>query len=124
MYYYSSTTKGFYSSEIHGDSIPLDCVEVTQEYYSELLTLQGSGKEIKPDKDGYPVAVNPEPLAPTWEKIRVERDFLLKNSDWAVLPDATPKPSKEAWLGYRQGLRDVPQTFSTPESVVWPAKPE
>ena len=64
------------------------------------------------------------PPAPTWEQIRAQRDALLKDSDWAAFPDATPKPSKEAWLTYRQALRDIPQTFSTPEEVVWPNKPE
>jgi len=61
--------------------------------------------------------------APTWEQIRAQRDQLLQQSDWAIITDATPKPSKEAWLTYRQALRNIPQSFSTPESVVWPTKP-
>jgi hypothetical protein len=64
------------------------------------------------------------PPAPTWEQIRSQRDAFLKDSDWAAFPDANPKPSKEAWLSYRQALRNVPQTFSTPEEVAWPNKPE
>ena len=63
------------------------------------------------------------PPAPTWEEIRAQRDVLLKDSDWSVASDATPKPSKEAWLTYRQALRDIPQTFSKPEEVVFPDKP-
>jgi len=63
------------------------------------------------------------PPAPTWEQIRAQRDGLLKDSDWSAFPDATPKPSKEAWLDYRKALRDLPQTFSSPEEVVWPTKP-
>jgi hypothetical protein len=64
------------------------------------------------------------PPAPTWEQIRSQRDALLKDSDWSVAGDATPKPSKEAWLTYRQALRDLPQNFSEPSEVVWPIKPE
>lgn len=64
------------------------------------------------------------PPAPTWEEIRAKRDGLLKDSDWSVAGDATPKPSKEAWLAYRQTLRDLPTTFKTPEEVVWPIKPK
>jgi hypothetical protein len=64
------------------------------------------------------------PPAPTWEQIRGQRDFLLKDSDWSVASDATPKPSKEAWLTYRQELRDLPQNFEDPSEVVWPNKPE
>ena len=64
------------------------------------------------------------PPAPTWEQIRAQRDAFLTASDWAAFPDANPKPSKEAWIAYRQALRDIPQTFSIPEEVVWPNKPE
>lgn len=62
-------------------------------------------------------------IIPTWDIIRTQRDQFLKDSDWSVMPDSNPKPSKEAWLTYRQALRDVPQNFSTPEEVVWPEKP-
>jgi hypothetical protein len=61
---------------------------------------------------------------PTWDQIRSKRDGLLTASDWSVASDATPKPSKEAWLTYRQALRDIPTTFKTPEEVVWPEKPQ
>jgi hypothetical protein len=59
-------------------------------------------------------------LTPTWEEIRAKRDHLLKDSDWSVTSDATPKPSKEAWIAYRQALRDLPQNFSVPQEVIWP----
>ena len=68
--------------------------------------------------------VAPAPHTPTWEQIRSQRDSLLTASDWAIISDAAPKPSKEAWLTYRQALRDIPQNFSAPEEVVWPTKPE
>ena len=64
------------------------------------------------------------PPAPTWEQIRGQRDGFLAASDWSAFPDATPKPSKEAWLTYRQALRDLPQNFEDPSEVVWPNKPE
>jgi hypothetical protein len=60
----------------------------------------------------------------SWEEIRTKRDALLKDSDWSVAGDATPKPSKEDWLTYRQALRDLPQHFENPSEVVWPNKPE
>ena len=82
--------------------------------YQAYLTWLGEGNTPEP-------ASRP---APTWEEIRAQRDALLKDSDWAAFPDATPKPSKEAWLTYRKALRDIPQAFSTPESVVFPNKPE
>lgn len=123
MIYYSKTTKGFYCEEIHGTNIPSDCVQITKERHANLLEEQSQGKQIAPDENGYPIAIVP-PVAPlNWEQIRSKRDALLKDSDWAAFPDATPKPSKEAWLTYRQTLRDLPQSFKTPEEVVWPEKP-
>lgn len=67
--------------------------------------------------------IKPFNIPPTWEQIRAKRDSLLKDSDWSVAGDANPKPSKEAWLSYRQALRDLPQNFKTPEEVIWPEKP-
>ena len=64
------------------------------------------------------------PPAPTWEGIRAQRNSLLTASDWSIMADADQKPSKQSWLDYRQSLRNVPQSFSTPEEVVWPNKPE
>lgn len=63
------------------------------------------------------------PPAPTWEQIRAERNNLLKESDWVGTTDAQPKPSKEVWLTYRQALRDITKTYSSPEAVIWPQKP-
>jgi hypothetical protein len=69
--------------------------------------------------------VEPEPHKEswTWESIKSVRDKLLSKTDWTVSVDATPKPSKQAWLDYRQALRDIPQKFSNPNEVVWPTKP-
>jgi hypothetical protein len=87
----------------------------TNSYYQQFLEEQKRGEaELVPFV----------PPAPTWEEIRVQRDQLLKESDWTVLPDANPKPNKEVWSVYRQILREIPQKFTTPESVVWPTKPE
>ena len=124
MIYYSKTTKGFYCEEIHGTNIPSDSVQITKEQHVNLLNEQSQGKQIVPDDNGYPIAIIPPVIPPTWEQIRSQRDAFLTASDWAAFPDATPKPSKEAWIAYRQALRDLPQTFSSPEEVVFPNKPE
>lgn len=62
-------------------------------------------------------------LLPTWNDITAKRDQLLKNSDYKVLPDANPE-TKDAWMAYRDILRNITETFSTPESVIWPIPPE
>jgi len=61
--------------------------------------------------------------------LRVERDRLIAETDWWVLPDRTPTSGQ---LAYRQALRDLPST-ATPvldsttrlgiSGVTWPVKP-
>lgn len=64
----------------------------------------------------------PVPLPLTWDNIRAERNYKLLETDWVFTPDS-PVQDTQSWITYRQALRDVPQTFSTPESVVWPQRP-
>lgn len=56
--------------------------------------------------------------------IRMERNRLLKETDWTQIPDAVLTDEKKAeFTAYRQALRDIPQTYSNPDDVVWPIKP-
>jgi hypothetical protein len=59
--HYSPTTKGFYLTELHGDAIPSDAVEITAEAHVALMTAQAQGAVIQPDANGNPVAVFPDP---------------------------------------------------------------
>lgn len=59
--FYSKTTGGFYTAEIHGSNIPVDAVEITNADHAALLAAQSAGKRIEPDINGYPVAVDPPP---------------------------------------------------------------
>lgn len=57
--------------------------------------------------------------------IRYERNTLLKDSDIYVIPDwphTTPE-ARQAWLDYRQTLRDLPANTTDPENPVWPEAP-
>jgi hypothetical protein len=58
----------------------------------------------------------------TWSDIKLQRNVLLAASDWTDLPN-TPLTNKQAWLDYRQTLRNIPQVYSEPSQVVWPLKP-
>jgi len=58
----------------------------------------------------------------TWDDIRLQRNSLLAASDWTALPDVT-LDNKQAWLDYRQALRDITATHNIPENIVWPTKP-
>lgn len=53
--FYSKSTNGFYSTDIHGDNIPADAVEISNENHTELMDGQSAGKLIVADSNGYPV---------------------------------------------------------------------
>ena len=57
--FYSKQTGGFYDSRIHGNNIPDDSVEITDEEYQILLNGQSSGKVIIADENGRPVLSDP-----------------------------------------------------------------
>ena len=118
---YSKTHNAFYDPEIHGEAVPSDCVEISKERHAELLAEQSTGKVIVSDDEGLPHAVNPPAPVVTWDSVRSKRNALLAASDWTQLADAPV--DKTSWAFYRQALRDITETFSTPDAVVWPSEP-
>ena len=57
--------------------------------------------------------------------LRIERDTLLTQTDKYVIPD-WPHASVEtanAWVTYRQALRDIPSVTEDPANPVWPVQP-
>lgn len=64
------------------------------------------------------------PPGPSWDDIRTQRNLLMAACDWTQLPDAVLTfDRRQLWQDYRQALRDIPQSFSTPDAVIWPEKP-
>ena len=63
-------------------------------------------------------------------KLRVERNTLLKDCDWTMMSDLNLE-NKDKWILYRQELRDMPETLPSVETdmagnlvdVVFPIKP-
>lgn len=54
----------------------------------------------------------------------MERDELLRSTDWTLMADAPLSGAqKAAWGVYRQALRDLPALPGFPD-VPWPAKVE
>ena len=100
MLSYSKTTRGFYDSEIHGDAVPTDAVEITAEEHMALLNAQAAGKAIVPDVDGRPIAVDqPPPGPPASVTMRQARLALLAGGKLAGVVaaiDALPSPQREA----------------------------
>ena len=58
------------------------------------------------------------------DSLRDLRNFKLRECDWVVMSDVTiPHEIKQAWLDYRQALRDLPANTTDPENPVWPVAP-
>jgi len=54
--------------------------------------------------------------------LRAERNRKIAETDWTQMEDI-PQATRDAWKPYRQALRDITETYSSPENVVWPEKP-
>lgn len=57
------------------------------------------------------------------EDLRRVRNAKLAETDWTQSRDVT-LTNDAAWQTYRQALRDITDTYSDLDSVVWPTKPE
>ena len=101
--YYSKSTGGFYDREIHGDNIPEDAVEITNQEHAALLDGQSNGKIITADENGYPVLTDPpkpQPKEITTVTMRQARLALLKKGLLNEV-EAMPKtPEQQIWWEY------------------------
>lgn len=84
--FFSASTGGFYTTEIHGDNMPEDVVEITAEEHAALLSGQSSGEIILADESGRPILQDPPPM--TEEQMReaeIARDkSYLASTDYIV----------------------------------------
>lgn len=61
-----------------------------------------------------------------WNKIRMIRNFLLSDSDWTQVVDASvSREEKKQWKLYRTTLRDITTTYSNMNTSIikWPITP-
>lgn len=128
-YYWSNSKRGFFVKEIHGDTMPSDCVELTLAEHQEYMDKQSIGFEITASPGtGKPILVDRRPSATEVEetKVRMQRNQLLgKYVDavnqvrWNLLTT-----EQQAYLTqYRQQLLDITDTAGFPYSVIWPEEP-
>jgi len=88
-----------------------------------------TGDDIAYDADGNVVeydvdSVNTAIASFTLDALRVERNAKLAETDWVVTMHkelGTNIPA--AWKTYRQALRDITDTYTSLDDVVWPEKP-
>ena len=99
---------------------------VLMKYYPDNVWICGDTYESLIWKDKTTEKTTEEELNIKWkelkkDKMRQERNQLLKDCDFSVLSDY-PNTNKEAWNTYRQELRDFPALWS--EGMDFPIKPE
>ena len=57
-------------------------------------------------------------------EVRIERNHRLTDTDWVVArATETSTLVPYEWRQYRQALRDITNTATSPDDVVWPTKP-
>ena len=105
----------------------------TAEEYATVQFISGA------DENNQAIFMNSQPY--TWDEVstkrdvvavednlselRTERNAKLAETDWVVTMHkelGTNIPA--AWKTYRQALRDITDTYTSLDDVVWPEKPE
>ena len=92
------------------------CYEILESKIVEHVTTRDYTDEEKQ-------ASEKEALRKKWQEIRSNRNALLKETDFKVLADIWERLSveeRQKISNYRQALRDIPQTFNSPEGVTFP----
>ena len=128
--FYSAKDNGFYPDDIKFNNLPDDLIEISVDYWQELLNGQNGEKEISSDKNGYPVLVDVAPT--TAEQLKViasrEKERLMALATTRIDPlqyavDAGKATAEEAaaliaWQDYRLDLMRV-DTSKAPD-IKWP----
>lgn len=88
--HYSKSTGGFYTKDIHGDSMPTGAIEISDEEHAALMNGQSLGKVIDADPEGVPFLRDPTPLtieqiqSNQKESIKAERDRRTQHGGYRV----------------------------------------
>lgn len=75
---YSPSTNGFYLIEIHGNSIPNDCIEISDTEYKNLINEQLNGYSITSDENGFPKLIKYHNIA---NETQNAKTYLIQ-TDW------------------------------------------
>lgn len=125
---YYSTTTGFTLTRVNDAQI-----EITYEYWSELITGQANGKVISEDENGYPILTDPPPPSHEDQVAEANRKktYLMAQATIAINPlqdavdldDATDEEIAllKKWKQYRVALNRI-DTSLAPD-ITWPVPP-
>jgi hypothetical protein len=123
---YSPSTFGFYDLNIHGEDIPADSVEISDEKWTSLLEGISLGKVVEVDKKGGVILMEPAELGADQlsAMARAKRDAMLAETDVYMVDDYPVEPDyKEKIKAYRQLLRDITAASDFPYNIIWPQMP-
>lgn len=81
--HYSPSTKGFYDMTIHGDKMPEDVVEISDDEWRALLEANSRGRIIDTGSDGKPVARDLNDVELSVGR-KAARNQMLSDTDWLV----------------------------------------
>lgn len=110
---YSPSTGGFYPEDIDYPNLPNDVKVISRATYLALLAAQEQGKEIVPDQDGSPVAVDPVVSSEPPLLSKVQWKFFLyvtgfdqaANAALAAMPKTNPQQIA-TWAGMKAVIED------------------
>ena len=91
--------------------------------WDEILLPEGYEK---PPKEEFEAKLQELIDAQPWNELRTERNKRIAQTDYLAIPDYphASEEAKQAWLDYRQALRDLPSNTTDPSNPVWPTPPE
>lgn len=103
--YYSATTNGFYTDEVHGDNKPADSQQINETEYKSIILKLTDGSQLASNKKGEPITVDKSPLS---------TDAIIKNQIIEIENNITARRIREAILGSDNGwLVDKENTIKT-----------
>lgn len=89
-------------------------------YDADISTLIWNDERQQPSIEQIQAEIDAVVLNKPLQALRDERNRRIVETDWWVLSDRTPTSEQ---LAYRQALRDITNTYSSLDDVVWPTKP-
>lgn len=116
--------RGWYKVERIVPETFLDRTEVMSPPILELFDTYVRATFVKRDKTVEELAAQDNAK---WEEVRRYRNELLDKSDHITTPDrwgSLTEEKRNAWITYRQALRDVPQNNSDVWNVTIPTSPD
>lgn len=107
--FYSKKNNGFFSEEYHGDNLPDDAKEISEEYHIELFKGQSEGKIIISDENGLPILsdLNKPSNKEINQQIKNRRLMLYQNeSDPLFFQFQRGEIEKEIWINKIKEIKE------------------